>query len=564
MKKSAEVNNNIIALAQVDPIVGDIEYNFNKAKEYIEKANKLNAAAVIFPELFLMGNPILNLAKKFPLLVQKNVEYIGKLAKIVGKTKVIIGFLDIYNDEYCNSVAVLYNKKIEKIIRKNNVDSIVQIGDKKALILIGSENKTIQKCDFNLIINCASNISRRGSEQNISSSLSSMSKKYKTPLIYVNQVGAIDNFVYAGASRCYDSKGKITARTKSFEEEFFVVDIDNKNNTINSLPKGEEKPLEQAFSLDYKDDLERTYLSIITSIKGYFKKNGLKRAVLGVSGGLDSTVCAVLLVDALGKENVYAVSMPSKITSSRSKNDAKELCENLGINYTEIPIKDMVDSCVSTFNKGFIEVEKKWNDRYEKSFTLDNIQARSRAMILFGITNEFPSAISIATSDKSESYMGYATINGDMSGGFAPIADVTKTKLFALAKWLNKNRTQKNVIPKSVIEKRPGAELAINPKTGKPLLAEEALMPYEFLDEIIWRIENLHQTKDDMMNDIFVYEQTNNISKEQKSEWIDKFFKRMQTALFKWSITPPAPIVDAYSINKTEYNQPITSKIKFY
>jgi NH3-dependent NAD+ synthetase len=153
--------------------------------------------------------------------------------------------------------------------------------------------------------------------------------------------------------------------------------------------------------------------------------------------------------------------------------------------------------------------------------------------------------------------MGYATINGDMSGGFAPIADVTKTKLFALAKWLNKNREIKNAIPQSIIEKRPGAELAINPKTGKPLLAEEALMPYEFLDEVIWRVENLHQTINDMLDVEFVYERENSLSKEQKTDWLEKFFRRMSYSQYKWTIMAPAPIVDAHSINKAEYSQPI-------
>ena len=215
------------------------------------------------------------------------------------------------------------------------------------------------------------------------------------------------------------------------------------------------------------------------------------------------------------------------------------------------------------------KIEENWNCRYKESFTNDNIQARSRAIILWGVANEFQACLPVATSDKSELYMGYATINGDMSGGFAPLADVSKTKLFALARWLNKNREQKNAIPEEIIAKRPGAELAINPKTGKPLLAEEALMPYEFLDEIIWRVENLQQTIGDMLDEEFLYEkhmkeQNQPVSKEQKSEWLQKFFRRMSTALYKWTIMPPSPIVDGRSINKSEYRQPIiSSKINY-
>ena len=190
---------------------------------------------------------------------------------------------------------------------------------------------------------------------------------------------------------------------------------------------------------------------------------------------------------------------------------------------------------------------------------MDNIQARSRAMFLWGISNEFGKCLPIATSDKSELYMGYATINGDMSGGFAPIADVPKTKLFALARWMNENREVKNAIPEAIILKKPGAELAIDPKTGKPLIAEDALMPYEFLDEVIWRIENKKEHYFDMLNSEFLYEKKTPISLEQKIEWLDKFYRRMSTALYKWSILPPSVIVDSRSINKYDYKQPITS-----
>ena len=316
---------------------------------------------------------------------------------------------------------------------------------------------------------------------------------------------------------------------------------------------------QKVFTLEYESDLERTYKTIVQGIRDYFSKCGFKRAVLGLSGGLDSTVCAVLLADALGKENVFGISMPSKLTSKESKSDAEELAHNLGINFTEASIKPMVDTTTACLDQLFKVIETKWDNRYKISFTPDNIQARSRAMFLWGISNEFASCIPIATSDKSELYMGYATINGDMSGGFAPIADVPKTKLFAFARWLNSNREDKNAIPEAVILKKPGAELAIDPKTGKTLNAEDALMPYEFLDEIIWRIENKNESYYDLLQAEFIYEKKNKISKEQKIEWLDKFYRRMSTALYKWSILPPSVIVESRSINKSDYRQPITS-----
>ena len=162
--------------------------------------------------------------------------------------------------------------------------------------------------------------------------------------------------------------------------------------------------------------------------------------------------------------------MPSKITSAESKSDAEKLANNLNIHFAEASIKDMVTTTTNCLNSLFAEVEKQWDGRYTKSFTSDNIQARSRAMFLWGISNEFGKCLPIATSDKSELYMGYATINGDMSGGFAPIADVPKTKLFALARWLNENREVKNAIPEAVILKNPVQNFAIDPKQASLLL----------------------------------------------------------------------------------------------
>lgn len=603
-----------IVLAQVDPIVGDIEYNFNKAKKYIEWANELKVGAIAFPELFLFGYPVFDIIDRHPKLVEKNIEYLEKLAKCTGKTKVLIGFCEFnrfyIGKRYFNSVAVLSNKKIETIIRKtllpvysefsdaryfqsaefDSKERIIEIGKNRVGVIICEENwadkdffdhpvysfdpvdKIIEEQNPDLIINCSSSPTRAKKEQLLHNMLSFVSKKYQTPICYVNQVGAVDNITFQGASRLYGPDGEILARAKSFSEQFFIVQPPSKAakdadvNRIYPLPCGLEQTLnsQKAFSLDYEPDLERTYLTVTSSIRDYFHKNGFKRAVLGVSGGLDSSVSCVLLADALGKENVFAISMPSSITSAQSKSDAKELCGNLGVNYTEIPISNMFNAARDTFSKVFDTVETKWQDRFKAPLTNDNIQARSRAMILWGVSNEFPNAMPIATSDKSELYMGYATINGDMSGGFAPIADITKTKLFALARWLNKNRLERNAIPAAVLTKPPGAELAIDPNTGKPLLAEDALMPYEFLDEVIWRLENLHQSKEEMLLETFLYEEKHKVDKNTKILWLDKFFRRMQTALFKWSIMPPAPIVDARSINKTEYNQPITSKLKLY
>lgn len=611
-----------IGLAQINPIAGNIEYNAKKVVKYITHAQNIGLDLVVFPELVLMGYPIEDTIDRHPIIVEENIKWLKEIAKITTSTTAIVGFVEprkydhLTGKKYFNSVAVLQNGKISGIIRKSLLPTYSEfndyryiepspvVGSQKPETLGGFDENSIENCPktneinglkygisicedcwnnkefFNdttlysidpieelaqenpdVFINCSASPTRAKKEQLKHNMLSFISKKYKTPIVYVNQVGAIDNSSFDGSSRVFDKNGKLLARAKSFTEQFLIVNPHQNLGKIYPLTKGLEKTLTEAkiYTLEYEPDLERTYKTIVQGIRDYFNKTGFKRAVLGLSGGLDSTVCAVLLADAIGAENVFGVSMPSKITSKESKTDAEKLANNLGINFTEAPIKDMVETTNNCLQDLFKTVESKWNCRYKQSFTMDNIQARSRAIFLWGISNEFDRCLPIATSDKSELYMGYATINGDMSGGFAPIADVPKTKLFALARWLNKNRTVKNAIPEAIILKKPGAELAIDPKTGKPLIAEDALMPYEFLDEVIWRIENKKEHYYDMLESEFLYEKSNKVSKEQKIEWLNKFYRRMSTALYKWSILPPSVIVDSRSINKYDYKQPITS-----
>lgn len=603
--KAAMPMQNKLVFAQVNPTPGDIEGNYKIALEYVLRANKEKVSAIVFPELFLMGYPVMDLIDRYPDIVQKNVDYLNRLAEATAETKVLTGFVEFNESKtgrrYYDSAAVLQNGKVVSVVQKTllceysefnearyfqpgKFDSskrIVEIAGKRAGILICEEEwadsdffenqiygfdplKTLieeQKPDF--IINLSASPTRAKKEQLRHNLLSYLSKKYATPMLYANQVGAVDSINFAGGSCVYDSYGTLVARAKSFEEEYFEVNLDflPASNAINPLPEGLEKTLDskKVFTLEHGPDLARTYLTIVQSIRDYFRKTGFKRAVLGLSGGLDSSICAALLSEALGFENVLGVSMPSNITSEESRNDARELARRLKINFLEIPIKDMVESTKETLDSAFFTVEKFWNGRFKQPLTFDNIQARARATILWGISNEFKDILPIATSDKSELYMGYATINGDMSGGYAPICDVVKTKLFALADWINKNNG--DVIPAEILKKRPGAELAVDPKTGKPLLAEDALMPYEFLDEVIWRLENFHQGIDEMLKEKFVFEAKNNLSMSQKEEWLKKFFRRVQSALYKWTLMPVGPIIDARSINKAEYSQPIVSKI---
>ncbi|MCQ2754954.1 MAG: NAD(+) synthase [bacterium] len=537
-----------IAIAQINSVCGDFQTNSNKIIDFLQKAEISDCALAITPEKSLCGYGLNDTLKKFPYLVNSIPNYIKEIAQ---KTKLysLIGYCDVdYNSIY----ALVYNGKVLKTISQN---SIIEIeGIKYAIILNQSDLSCIK--DSDICIYTESYPVGIENKQKLDKFLTKISDEYKKTIIHINPVGATDSLSFDGRSIAYNSNKQVIARCKSFDEDLGIIDF-NGNNIIHDEIKYANK---DCFDLNYEDsELEYIYRTVLQGVKDYFQKCGIKRAVLGLSGGLDSTVCAVILTDALGKENVFGVSMPSKLTSAESKSDAKILAQNLGIGFSEVTIKPMFETTSECFNTLFGNVEKFWDGRYKQSFTPDNIQARSRAIYLWGIANEFSSCIPIATSDKSEAYMGYATINGDMSGGFAPILDITKTKLFALARWLNKSRKEKNAIPESIILKKPGAELAIDPNTGKTLNAEDALMPYEFMDEIIWRIEKKQETYSDMLNSEFVYEKQNNISQEQKKEWINKFFKRMSGALYKATIMPPSIITNYPTNIKPAYFQPITS-----
>lgn len=585
-----------IILAQIDPIAGNIKYNSDKVKESIKKAQELSADLIVFPELILLGYPFGDIFTRNVDVVKEQLKALEEIKALTKNITALVGFVEQHNEKgkkpYYNSVAILQNGKQIGTARKmllpnysefndyryfepyDKTADVFEIKGQKFGLIVCEDSfndkdffenpiykidpiEEIMKKGPDTIINCSYSPSRTRKERLKHNLFSSIAKKHKVNYIYVNQAGYGDNLSFEGASRIYNPNGELTLRGKYFEEEL-IVSEDYKGE-IHPLPKELEKSFGEIkrFNLDYESDLDRTYQSIVCGIKGYFKKTGFKKAVLGLSGGLDSSICAVLLTDALGAENILGVSMPTKITSKESKNDAQKLAENLGINFIEVPIIEEVALLKSDLSKVFETIKM---DKLDKSTTIENVQARLRATTLWSIANEFRGMLPIATSDKSELYIGYATINGDMSGGFAPIADVTKTKLFSLADFMNKHREKKNCIPQEILKKPPGAELKLSSDKTRTVTAEEENMPYEFLDEIIWCVENLNYGFDELIEHTFVYEEKNPISKEQKIEWVKKFFDKVQKAIFKWHILPPSVVVDSKSINLVEYRHPIISK----
>ena len=432
-----------IGMVQINPTAGNLELNAKKIAKYIKYSEKIGLDMVVFPELALMGYPIEDTIDRHPFIVEENVKWLKGLAKITKETAALVGFVeprkkDAEGKRFYNSVAILRNGKIEGIVRKSllptysefndyryiepspitgvqpaetlgnfdtneikNCSKIYELNGIKYGISICEDcwnNKSffeknlyskdpieeLYKAGAEVFINCSASPTRAKKEQLKHNMLSYISSEYKTPIVYVNQVGAIDNISFDGSSRVFNSNGELITRAKSFEEQFTITNPLKGIGKIYPLTKGLEKSLneQKVFTLEYESDLERTYKTILQGIRDYFNKCGFKRAVLGLSGGLDSTVCAVLLADAIGKENIFGVSMPSKLTSKESKSDAEELANNLGINFIEASIKPMVDTTTNCLDELFKEIEKKWDGRYKLSFTPDNIQARSRAMFL--------------------------------------------------------------------------------------------------------------------------------------------------------------------------------------
>jgi NAD+ synthase (glutamine-hydrolysing) len=426
------------------------------------------------------------------------------------------------------------------------------------------------------LINISASPSRSRKEQMKHNLCAHAAHKAHAPLIYVNQAGTVDEVAFDGASRVYSAAGELVARGKSFAEQLLLVNPWQEKGVITALPLGLQESLQASgqaskqFNAYGTSDLGRTYATLVQGIRDYFAKTGFQRAVLGLSGGLDSSVTVVLLADALGPENVLGLSMPSELTPTENRSDAEILVERLGIRLLEVPISGITQAFRESMGNLPSQLQTHWGSVESRSNAADNIQAISRATILRQIGNEYR-ALPVATSDKSEFYLGYATVNGDMSGALAPLGDLPKTKVRALARWMNKHRASCNpvlksglpvlsIMPENIISKPSGADLKVDPQTGQLVTAEQELMPYEFADEIIWRLEALHQSQTEMLSESFQYEQRYPLEPGQKALWLEIFFQRMSRAVFKWFVAPPILIVEGNgSIAKSDYHHPIVA-----
>ncbi len=507
-----------LCLAQINSTVGDLGSNSKKIVKYIKKAKQHKADIVAFPELAIPGYPPEDLLLK-PQFVSDNIAAIKKISTETYGIIAIVGFVDDgKNNSLYNAAAVITEGRIIDIYHKivlpnygvfdeyryfkaganfpvynvNNAKLGVSIcediwqkdGPVRMLSLAGAE----------IIININASPYEKGKPEKRERLLQDESSKNMAVIAYLNAVGGQDELVYDGLSMVYDYKGRLIARGKHFEEEMVNVDIDIelvrkyrrekrlsakfkkkeiegkvKRFKLHTPEYHERRPVRQSIIQPLMEKDEEIYKALLLGTSDYVRKNDFKGVVIGLSGGVDSSLVATIAVDAIGKENVTGLFMPSKYTSKESREDAFQLAENLGINIIEISIDGVMG--------GYLKVLKNKLSSKGKDTTLENLQARIRGNLLMAFSNKYGWLV-LTTGNKSEISVGYATLYGDMAGGFAVIKDVPKTLVYNLCRWRN-SINKDNIIPERVLWKEPTAELKPDQKDS------DALPPYPVLDPIL-------------------------------------------------------------------------------
>ena len=478
-----------VGIAQINPTVGDIAGNLKKMQGYISLAQQEHVDLLIFPELSIMGYPPMDLLEK-ESFVEHNLAAVEKLAKQAPKMGVIVGFVKKNPHQpgmpLLNCAGLLTGGKLAFTQAKTLLPSYdvfdetryFQSPQRIKKTLFRNQKIGISICediwndkDFwerrlytkdpikeltgqgvELIVNISASPFAQGKGKLRYQMIQNVAKRYSLPIIYVNQVGGNDSLIFDGGSFALDEKGRLIAQAKRFEEDFVVVDFDN-------MP-GSELTFEE-------DELASLHQALLLGIKDYVHKTGFTKVLLGLSGGIDSSLTCLLAVQALGKENVYGVLMPSPYSSEGSVTDAKKLAHKLEIDCTVVPIGNLFSGYNSALAHLF--------EGMDEDVAEENIQARIRGTILMALSNKFGYLL-LSTGNKSELAMGYCTLYGDMAGGLAVISDLPKTLVYRLAGYLNRDEEW---IPKAVLTKVPSAELRPNQKD------EDSLPPYEILDEIL-------------------------------------------------------------------------------
>ena len=509
-----------LALAQINTTVGDLQGNFKKIVGYLEQARNAKAHIVLFPELTISGYPPEDLLLK-STFSKANRDYLNKLLPYSQGLTAIVGFVDMDDDIY-NAAAVLHHGQLLGVYRKFllpnygvfDEERYFKRGNNGALFKLNDVLLGVSVCEdiwypagppehqavsgASVLLNISASPYFAGKIQERERMLSTRASDNVAVVAYCNLVGGQDELIFDGSSIIINERGKTIARAKSFAEDLLISDVDLRGIlrqrlkdprrrkdffTYNSAyaplqtialepapsPAANRKvqSAEAAPIAPFLSDLEEIYSALVLGTREYVHKNGFKKVVIGLSGGIDSSLVAAIAVDALGSQNVIGVSMPSRYSSDHSKSDAFQLAENLGIRYESIPIERIFQGYLDTLTPHFKNTRP--NEAEE------NLQSRARGNILMALSNKFGWLV-LTTGNKSEMAVGYATLYGDMAGGFAVIKDVPKTLVFRLCRYRNQVSL---AIPQNVIDKPPSAELRPDQ------FDTDSLPPYEILDDIL-------------------------------------------------------------------------------
>jgi len=557
-------------LAHINPVVGDLECNAKKILCTASKASSISADLVLTPELSLWGYPANDLLLK-KNLIKNQYQILDQLAleinKKYGNLSITVGIAEMINDSFFpnlyNSIAMLERGELKIIARKIILPTYEVFDEKryfrseeKVSVLTKEINNKTWRIGFticeDLWVN--KNIEGRGIHKenpisdlkkkkvdflvNLSASpytfkklelrfkVSSFAAKYlQVPLIYVNQIGANDNLIFDGNSFVLDKNGSKIKQLKSFSEDLSIWDIE------------QTKPQKNKFE---KSEMSSIFDALVLGVIDYAKKCGFKSALVGLSGGIDSALVSAIATAALGSDNVFCVSMPSKWSSSHSKSDAKDLAKRLKISIKSIPIENLMTS----FEESLI----KTIDFEMAEITNQNIQSRIRGTLLMALANQEKHLL-LSTGNKSELAVGYCTLNGDMNGGISVIGDLYKSNVFKLCNWLDskdsinhrksyKLEINENIIGENIRTKAPSAEL------GPDQLDTDSLPPYSILDNILKGI--IEEKKDSQQLEEDGY----------KKDLILKIISLIKKAEFKRKQAPPILKLSSQSLG-SDWRVPI-------
>ncbi len=476
-----------IALGQFNAVVGDLAGNMKRMRQIYDRAVQANVDLLVFPELAICGYPPEDLLHKQHFLRDCS-QALNRLAADCSQLTIVAGFAE-GNTLHCyNSAAVLRDGRISRTYRKALLPNY-GVFDEKRYFQAGTEPLIIRFDDFNvavticydiwniewlsrflqntghiqMILNISASPFHTGKIKTREDIINRCAKKLGCAVAYCNLVGGQDELIFDGRSMLADSTGRIVTKARAFEEDLVIADVIAASD--GAVQVGPTQPA----APQPADLIEEIYQALVLGTRDYTRKNGFKKVLLGLSGGIDSSVTAAIAVTALGADNVIGISMPSEFNSPETKSDAERLAKNLGIEFHTIPIGPVLRS----FHDALLTVEG-WD---RTGLAYENLQARIRGCILMSLSNQFGSLV-LTTGNKSETAVGYSTLYGDTAGGFGVIKDVPKTTVYKLAEHINKIGGRQ-IIPADVLTRPPSAELRPDQKDS------DSLPDYDLLDRIL-------------------------------------------------------------------------------